>query len=352
MACLILDGMDNLDVSPTLNGTDQAKWDVSGSGVESRMGEGRFGSKAIYADGTDYFYRSLAGALGHASIGFAFKLNSSDIIDLLVLKTGATKQFSLTKQAITNKLVLRNGAGTVIANFETIGLKLNVWHFASIEFDIGNSADVDLYLNGELYSLTSIDTQSHASTSTFDTVELYGPCWYDDFYLFDSTSAYNTTMVADCAVYTQVPVYDYGGTWTAATGTSKSVMVDDYPYISTYNDYIYTGTAGNTMHFYINSISDGYRIIDEPVTSEILAIAANMYMKRDTDTSTTPVVGVDLLDEATSTHSVTAVSVTHDDYKNRVILMDYNPLTSTNWTMSEVITVASVIFGVKLTSNS
>lgn len=287
----------------------------------------------VYTTGSKYAYTSVppnsSGSVGFALYTSEFPTGSIELVQFL---TGTfstnSRQFAL-HYLPGGALGIGTGIGTPTIVYTTpSSLVPATWNYIELEFTIGNSAAINIYVNGSLFgSATGLDTQTQAG-STYDLFMFgtFGSTGYgfvanfDDVYLTDTP-----TRLGERRVVTVVPASDSTPSqWAASGGAVAPYTMVDEALCNADVDYIFDTTIGDRSVF--NMASTGATPLS------VSAVQLGSYTRK---TDTGPRAMQLEYVTAGGTAYTSSDFVLSASYARQLRLLETNPATSTAWTPTE-----------------
>jgi hypothetical protein len=161
-------------------------------------------------------------------LGVAFRSTSSSVVPLSIATSGDTLWIWVTSSYIA----IGSGSSVVEVSYNT-NIILNDWNYVEWKMQISNSITANscvVKLNGvEVINMPEGSDTMFLSSNAITRVDLWGNyCYYDDFYIADSTGSTHNDLLGVCKVKALRPASD--GTYSdgvTSTGTSHYSLVNN-----------------------------------------------------------------------------------------------------------------------------
>lgn len=341
MAIIWMEGFDNYGTtgsSTTVVGNNLAlKYPTTG-GTGHTLVTGRQGGLAYTAGGGDYITTPFFVPDTTMIIGMALRKNGSGATNpiLFVLDGLGNEQQRIYWNGANQLIVARNAGGTTLLTGATPFIN-NTWYYVEIKIVCDASAgSVQIKLNGvNDGTVTGIQTRTQ-SNNNIQCVQFNAGSfshYKDDIYILNSDSSGPNTFLGDVQIVSITP--SGAGTHTDFTPSAGANYqnVDDVAYDddTTYNE---TSVTGNI---------DTYAMSDISLSGAIKGVQFN-WVSRKTTAGTrleAPVIRTNSTDTVGSDVSET------DTYTNKFAIYQKNPVTSADFTQSEL---NAAEFGIKVTN--
>lgn len=325
MAMIFIDGFDEY-TNPS------SKWDGVGAlnqgsndltGTKSRTGLGCYVTQGPFGP-----FKNVNN-LSNLIIGVAYLIQTSPGGQVFELLTGgvAGSLQQLVGVNSNGSIYVQVGGATFYTSAPGV---IIAGVYAYVEFQVHVATvggSFTLRVNGNtVLSQTGINTDPAAAGSV-DTVEIRGAggggtCFFDDFYLFDTTGAANNSFAGPVRVYTALPTSDNTPLlWTPSTGTVHFSLVNGVP-AESQTTYVFDAGVGNSDDYL-------YNLTNVPASVTILGVQHGV--DAFLDAAGAGSVGSDC---ATHVSGSTALSTSPHIYS---FPRDTDPVVAGPWTLANLI---------------
>jgi hypothetical protein len=219
----------------------------------------------------------------------------------------------ISATAPTSTIVVKLG-GTVINTTNIVpALQTGAWYYFELKvFCHPTAGTVEIRINGtSIISLTDINTQA-GTNLCHNKVRLSSSnwCWYDDFYICDSSGTTTNDFQGVCKILPLLPKADTATVqWTPSTGLTHYNLVDENPYSTT--DYVSSGTQAQIDLYNYQMLSIANTIIGIQI-STICKLASGIGIIIEAPISSNSVIdlGVDTTLTSTTFGEIRRISET------------------------------------------
>ena len=331
MSLRFLDSFDHYDTAHVLE-----KWTGGGGNI---MGSGtaivpRTGSGCLAAAG-DGIYRTIDFQPTWI-VGGAFwfpSLNNEG--GLAILAVGATCVSWRMEPDGLIQIIPGVGGGTTTGTSSLV-IHAGGWNFIEFMTTLGTAGTAILKINGQTAcTLASVNITTNTSGDVINIVGLGGGSnlYVDDFYVFDTNGATNTTFAGDCRIGTLTASADTTTiAWQTSTGTVHYSLINEIPPDddSTYVQSTMTGSAtfsgGGTA-----GPSDIYKY-QTTTAAVVVGVQSNIFARKtDVANRAVSLIAANAGTAVTITPTGQYLNLNYLDYLNQ---FDVNPIGSGSWTPS------------------
>lgn len=229
------------------------------SGLAISVGNGRFGTNALYAAAvtSNFAYTNLPSNYTSVQACIAVKVTENGQLGIIEFREGTDEHVSICIESGTGHYkVFRDGLNGTLLGTGTLSvyMRKDRWTHIEARVTIHESAGVvKLWVDGVLvFDQTGLDTQN-GGTGVINNIHL-GDTWssagmsayWDDLVVADATSASGNETLGDCRVEALIPNGNGNSSqWVGSDGNSTDnyLLVDEIPPSST--DYVESSTVGN-----------------------------------------------------------------------------------------------------------
>lgn len=268
--------------------------------------------------------------------GVGFKVPSAVQAYILSFWDGGTLGMNLRTQAGGSELQIYRGT-TLVETSVGANIQTNTWMYVEMKVKCNNSTGTyDVKVNGTtVLTATGVDTQA-GSNAYHDTCRLRGSgvtCFYDDFYVCDSSGSDNNDFLGNVKVVAIFPDGDDTTNWTTSTPSANHYENVDETTVDDDTSYVEDDTTNTT---------DLYDYAALPTLGTIMGLQIN------TDCRETDATSYDIkmpIESSGNQYDGSAETVGSVSWVTRRRIEGTNPDTSNAWTESEI---NAAKFGIKV----
>lgn len=263
-------------------------------------------------------------SLGGASNGF-FKFND-----------GTTNQISFQTNNTTGQIDIKRNGTTIGSTSGGPGpYTVGVWYYfeAKVTFATGATGSVTVKINGQqVAALSSVQTAASGNAYANSIVMGNGSNvpFVDDLYLCDTTGTTNNDFLGDVRVKTLYPTGAGRVTQWAPTGAATDWQAVNNTNPDGDTSYASTSTAGNV---------DAYALGSAGTNTALKGVQVVTDTRKDDATTRTVAHGVG----NGTTENFDAGTNISASYTMLIRTLDTNPLTSANWSTSDLSTLQGAV---------
>lgn len=284
----------------------------------------------------------LSNTAKHATliVGFAFRGNTPSGAatrrQLTILgDSGTTTHLSFVYRDVNGKVLVYNGAGTLIASSVPNAVPVDTYVYLETKVVLSDTVGVvTVKVNGAIVVNFSGDTKNGGTDPTFDHLVFgFGSNFdstnyhMDDLYILNGAGAVNNNFIGDCNVYARFP--DGNGNYSqgvnsGGTSVNNYTYVDENPDPNT-SDYVAFATTGD---------KDTYTFGNIPAGTVYGVQQAAYAAKSDAGTRTLRnIQRIAGADYASSNDQGLSITPT---YAGKFDIIENSPATGVAWTVTEV----------------
>jgi hypothetical protein len=335
MTLLFMDGADFYSAAEMTR-----KWPNSvTSGIV--MTTGRFGTGQALRMGNNLSAAISAVFTNSATAicGFAWRVSSLNR-HIFGFQDNGSAQVELRINSTGNLFMTRNG--TAISSAGTTVYAINTWYYTEVKVTIDNSAGSFEVRVAEVVELSGsgLDTQNTANAYVNQLRFFQGNAGVnldiDDVYFLNSSGGTHNDFLGDCRIETIYPSGAGNSTQFTPNTGSNFAAVDESGGSDSDTTYVASSTVGH---------KDTYTFGDlVSTTGSVVAVQPHITHRIDTSgTRSLAIVTRSGGSEADSSN----IAVTSTSYTQARELQTVNPVTTSNWTISEI---NAAEFGIKVTA--
>lgn len=325
MALLFMDGFEAGDYTLKWDGTNS----VWATNYSPRVGTNTYYATPTFSSSSMSLYKNLTPTSSKLTFGMALRLNvlnSGNAPIALYSNSGNNLQFTLKINA-SGYVQIYRGSSTLLAT-GTTALPLDTWLYLELQVLISTTVGTaEVRINGA----TTPDITFSGNTQNYVTSNLVDQWYYsayadlDDVYVFDANGTTNTTFAGDVRVYALLP--NGNGSSSQFTGsdgdsTNNYQLVNEQPFST--SDYVGSATSGQR---------DTYAMADLPANVSTVLGAQNNVIVAKSDAGTASFKPALNIGGTLSYGPTRVLNTTYTSYRD---IYDHNPVTSANWTVSDI----------------
>ncbi len=356
MALVWVEGFENYNVGALSIITTEMQDKYVLTGIP-RLETGRLGGFAGGSAGTFTFRTPIFTSAADWIVGFAYRLanTSGGTISLVNFCDNASIESTLSLNSANQLSFHRGGAAGTILKTAAFAFKINVWYYIEVKGSFTTLGSYEVKINNQVIPSISdagpIDTTATPATSINNFIfnSAVSGNQFDDIYICDTTTAFNTTYRGDSRVIGLNPnAAGASSVWTPSGGGGNFEQVDD----------ILDGTAADNNSSYVSSATPGdkdtYNYEDfssktSIATYTIYGTQVNTSAAKDEVGSRTiaSIARSGVTEAAGASYALPTLSGAGTEYAYQPDVFQLDPATSALWTIAGI---DSAQFGISLIS--
>lgn len=333
MTMLVIEGWDGIATSQI----EARGWTLPlGTNISIGSSYARVSGNGAYIFSQSTGITKAFAASATIAVGVAVKLVSG-YGTLIGLYNSATRHVYLTYNGPSQKLEIKNNAGTILAETTAGDTVLDTWYYIEFKVYVHDTAGtVDLWVNGTHVidsSVIGVKDTRNGTPTTIDVVRFgVGGAtdgqdgWYlDDIYILNNSGSVNNDVLGPVIVQTLTPVTPDTATadWTPVNAGDNYAEVDDASHDSD-STYVSSGTAGHKDYYNFSNLTAN--------TEDVYAVQITGVAKK-TDAG---LRSLKLNVTSNGTEDAGAANALDTSYGYYTEIVELDPDTSSAWTPSSV----------------